>query len=89
MEGWDVVSVISQDASARREFRGVYPSDRLNFSFGDGKAHAILINCSPSQSRGSHWVAIYKNPFGVLWFFDSFGLPPLVPSIKNSFIETR
>jgi hypothetical protein len=63
----------------RAQFLGVFSSDmlptKLKFPVG------LIINTAPSTNPGDHWVSIYitKNRDG--FYFDSFGMPPKVPSI--------
>lgn len=59
-------------------FAGVYPSDCLPQFVHHNSFY--VVNFDPSSLPGSHWVAVdFKN--GV--YFDSYGLPPLVPSIAK------
>lgn len=43
----------------------------------------IVINLSPSTESGSHWVSIHFDHYGCATYFDSYGVPPSVPSIQN------
>jgi hypothetical protein len=56
-------------------FVGVFPCDYLpNLQPGQ----ALIANTDPHTKPGQHWVAFYRSNTG-LEYFDSFGLPPLVP----------
>ena len=55
-------------------FAGVYPRDFLPVDLKLNKG--IIINTDASSEPGEHWVSIFKNINGVI-YFDSFGLPPL------------
>lgn len=61
-------------------FLGVYPSDNLpDLKPGEG----LIANTDPHNKPGQHWVAFYKNNTDTLEYFDSFGLPPLVPYFRK------
>lgn len=62
-------------------FKGVYSSD--NLPYDEELPLNIIVNTDPSNRPGEHWVAISINKNGKGEYFDSFGLPPLVPSIKK------
>lgn len=68
----------------RNIFKGVFPCDCLpnNFSL----PAAFVINLSPHDEPGSHWVALYISENGCGFYFDSFGLKPTNFHI-NSFIR--
>ena len=83
-----MIDLMIDNLHVRNKFRGVYPSDRLPSCLATGQDHALLVNCANSKSAGTHWVALYRDSFGVLYYFDSFGLPPTVPSIIQ-FIKTN
>lgn len=61
-------------------FVGVFPCDRLP-QLKPGQA--MIVNTDPHNEPGEHWVAFYKSHTGYLEYFDSFGMPPLVPLIRN------
>lgn len=63
-----------------KDFIGVYPCDRLpRLKWGQ----AMIVNTDPHNRPGQHWVALHKTKLGCLEYFDSFGLPPLVPQIRK------
>jgi hypothetical protein len=62
-------------------FKGVFPSDRLPYS--SKLPLNIIVNTDPSHKPGQHWVSISINKFGRGYYFDSFGLPPMVKDIIN------
>lgn len=62
-------------------FKGVYPSDRLPFT--SKLPLNIIANTDPADKPGQHWVSLSIDKRGKGYYFDSFGLPPLVPSIRR------
>lgn len=67
-------------------FKGVYPSDKLPYN-AKLPLH-IIVNTDPSHKKGQHWVCVSINKQGKGFYFDSFGLPPVVPEI-HKFIQTK
>lgn len=65
-------------------FKGVFACDNLPALIS--LPAAFVINLSPKNSRGSHWIGLFINVNGVADYFDSFGFPPNEPNIK-SFIK--
>ena len=63
-------------------FVGVFPSDQLPEPTKQ-KPFGMVVNLDPSTKPGSHWVAIYVSEFNVSEYFDSYGFPPQIPSIKK------
>ena len=55
-------------------FKGVFPCDSLPHNFS--LPAAFVINLSPHNEPGTHWVALYINACGVAFYFDSFGMKP-------------
>lgn len=62
-------------------FKGVFACDQLPPKF-DLPA-AFIINLSPHNEGGSHWVAVYIDERGTAYYFDSFGF-----GVKNLFIKS-
>lgn len=58
----------------KKNFGGVFPSDRLPVSFT--KPRSFIINLDPGYKEGSHWVAVKFDYNGKASFFNSFGGPP-------------
>jgi hypothetical protein len=70
-------------STQRAFFSGVCPSDLL-------PTHAIIrngtviVNADPHTRSGSHWLAIRLEPkSSSAFYFDSYGLPPLVPAVQS------
>ena len=62
-------------------FKGVFPCDRLPYD--SVSPLNIIVNTDPSYKPGQHWVCVSINQKGRGYYFDSFGLPPIVPEIRN------
>lgn len=54
-------------------FKGVFPCDSLPIKFS--LPAIFVINLSPHNEPGSHWVAIYIATNRYAYYFDSFGFP--------------
>lgn len=71
---------IRDSLSGYKGFAGVHPCDHLpQLKWGQ----AMIVNTDPHDRPGEHWVALYKSKLDCLEYFDSFGLPPLVPDIRK------
>ena len=58
---------------------GVFAADEIPKKWG--KPAAFVFNTDDNTKPGHHWVGVYvdkNNNKG--WFFDSYGLPPIVPN---------
>lgn len=67
--------VASIDPCLRREFVGVFASDKLPNDLPQQPEVSIVCNTDPSWQAGRHWVAVHlAGETGE--FFDSYGLPP-------------
>lgn len=77
----DTFSIISTIKPYQRLkiFKGVFPCDSLPNQFS--LPAIFIINLSPHNEPGSHWVSIYISPNRNAFYFDSFGF-----SIKNEYI---
>jgi hypothetical protein len=63
----------------RKMFTGVFAVDRLpqNFTL----PASFIVNLSPQNSPGSHWISIYINKDKAGYYFDSFGVAPKIEHI--------
>jgi hypothetical protein len=53
------------------------------------RAATHIVNSDPHTSQGSHWLAILLQPRSYSdYFFDSYGLPPLIPNITDFLSRT-
>ena len=78
MDTTELEMCLYQDPKVKRILGGVFPSDRLPQDIKDKKV--FIANTDPAEEKGEHWVAFYFTPQGTCIYFDSYGLPPLVPS---------
>ena len=60
-------------------FLGVFPSDLLPQQ-PIAPSGTIIVNTEPHTEGGSHWLAIHLQSRPHSSFFDSYGLPPFIPS---------
>ena len=60
---------------------GVYPADKIPKFWG--KPAALIVNTDDHTKPGTHWVALYVNGNGNGYYFDSYGLPPIIPQHLN------
>lgn len=59
----------------------VVPSDLLPRQFA--LPAGFIVNLSPSDHGGSHWIAIFINAYGHGTYFCSFGMKPKVKTIQD------
>lgn len=74
-------SQIEQTLRGIPTFAGVFPSDMLPKEFN--KPSTFIINLDPHFLAGSHWIAVTIKPNSFAWYFDSYGLPPFIKSLKD------
>ena len=82
MNNKELKLILSKDIFARRLFKGVFPRDRLPQYVPQGPG-IYIINTDHSSGPGEHWVCVCFDGRGNAEYFDSFGLPPLIPSIQR------
>lgn len=83
MNSKEITNALLKDPHARRVFRGVFPRDKLPRSVNVTQPGAYVINTDNSSGPGKHWVCVWFTGLGDAEYFDSFGLPPTEPTIKN------
>ena len=83
MQGVDIVNLLQTSWRYKNVFRGVFPSDRLPNIVNNNIPNAFIINLDTHDKPGSHWVGLYITTFGVAVYMDSFGVGPLLPTIKS------
>lgn len=78
----DTISIINflNHHQNKNIFKGVFACDSLPIQFS--LPAAFVINLSPHDEPGSHWVAIYISEIGTAYYFDSFGF-----KVQNYFIK--
>lgn len=57
------------------KFIGVFSVDLIPKNLWK-KNCSLIVNLSPSNRKGSHFIAIYIDSANTMWYFDSFALPP-------------
>ena len=70
--------------AGEQEFRGVFACDEIPSTSLRG---GYIINTDRGDERGEHWVALYQNGNSTSEYFDSFGLPPVIPQILKHLID--
>jgi hypothetical protein len=64
-------------------FIGVFPSDLLP-KYPIALSGTLIVNTEQHTESVSHWLAIHFQPrSSTAYYFDSYGLPPLIPSIQT------
>lgn len=86
MQGSEIAALLAADTCTAPLFQGVFAADTLPRNV-QGPA-VLVVNTDPAHFEGSHWVAICINSFGRGEFFDSLGLPPIVPHHRR-FMESN
>jgi len=62
-------------------FKGVFSSNNLPLPNKLSFPAALVINLSPSNHRGTHWISCYIDNNKIGYYFDSYGHAPKVNSI--------
>ena len=79
--------VIARDPATAKIFRGVYPRDDFILLDTDNAADQLFIcNLDNCSEPGSHWIVIEQHQRDV-FYFDSFGLPPIHPDLTSKLID--
>ena len=64
-------------------FLGVFPSDLLP-RHSIARSVTLIVNTDPQIETSPHWLAIhFQSRSHSSYYFDSYGLPPLIPSIQS------
>ena len=71
-----IVKIVNEDKPMKDVFEGVYACDNLPQNVDKTRESAYVINSSPSNSIGEHWLLAYVNPCSrkTIWF-DSYAKP--------------
>lgn len=79
MDTAQLEKTLRSDPIIRRQFGGVFASDRLPRTVQEGK-RLFIANTDPAHKPGTHWIAFYFSPSGVCNYFDSYGKEPCMTS---------
>ena len=84
MNNKEISEILRRDPRARRVFRGEFPRDRLPLHVVNDAPSIYVINTGHSRGPGEHWVCAWFDGIGGgAEYYDSFGLPPTLVSIRN------
>ena len=53
------------------------------------KRVVFIVNLDNSSQPGSHWIAVYLNSYNRIYYFDSFGNPPIHIDILSAFASSK
>ena len=81
MKGYELHYFLTQDPVTRVAYGGIYSVNNLPTKHSATYPLLLVINTGLKGTKGEHWVALYINPWQKAVYFDSYGLPPVAPSI--------
>ena len=81
MKAMDLAKMISSDNRLNNHFIGIFPIDLIPSQVDVNDF--FIINSSPSDKEGTHWLVLYKNSQTSYEFFDSFGYSPNFYKLYN------
>lgn len=81
MDTISLCQLACSDSKIRKVFGGVLSSDCLPIYRNNSSG--FIINLDPHTLPGSHWIAIFFNDNGRVYFFDSYGRKPRNKNILN------
>jgi hypothetical protein len=84
MNGQTITELCNFDFILSFQFKGVYSCNNLPLLVRSYPS-AFIVNTTPSNTRGEHWIAIYFCSRKRCHMFDSFGRPP--PHLSRSINE--
>lgn len=79
----DIATLLSADPAVWKMFGGVYALDEVPSNVKT--PGYLVVNTDARGKPGSHWVLVFKSHR--LYYFDSFGLPPLEPPLRKLPVE--
>ena len=82
MDNHQIQTILSQEPATASIFGGVYASNQLPGTLPSGKK-LFIANTHSDTEPGEHWVAYFFPSEDKCIFFDSYGLGPCVPSLKQ------
>lgn len=80
MNAYDIDRLLRGNSVTRQFYKGCFSADTLPEN--KGYRSAYVVNLDKQGEPGSHWVAIFGEG-NRCFYFDSFGLPPYVDTIKD------
>ena len=78
MNGLEIEEALRRNVHTKDRFIGVFSSDTIPLH--PTRNTCFVTNTDPQHLPGQHWVAFYVSEIGRVYYFDSFGLPPLSAS---------
>ena len=84
MNTLEISRVLKENVHTKHRFLGVFSCDTIPKH--PIKDTCFVSNTDPQHLPGQHWVAFYVASTGEVYYFDSFGLPPLSAEFL-SFVE--
>lgn len=83
MNTLEINKILSRNDVTKIYYRGCFASDQL--PIGNYKLpYCMVVNIDPSDSGGTHWVAIYCEKLNSVEYYDSLGIwPPLSQHISD------
>ena len=82
MDNHQIDHILSTEPVTASIFGGVYASNRLPEALPSG-TKLVIANTQPDTEPGKHWVAYFFPGDDKCMFFDSYGLGPSLPSLKQ------
>ncbi len=85
MDSSEIYDILTKNETSRKSFGGILPSDKLPVRpkrSQMSRSIYFVVNLDPSTKAGSHWVVCFFKKKGPDVYFDSYGFPPVVDSIK-------
>ena len=79
---------INRVLKSNKSFLGTFPCDVIKLLPYSIRSKGLIVNTDPKGEKGEHWTAIWFNACGSAEYFDSFGFPPLIDSVRE-FMEER
>lgn len=82
MDGHTLDTLMKRDRHVAPYFEGVYAADTLPRRLHRRPA-LLIANTDPIEKPGQHWCGFLIGSDGEGEFFDSYGMPPIVPNHKK------
>ena len=75
MKTKDISNILHNHPYTRKHYLGTYPSDMCPKK--PKPSTCFISNTDPHTEPGQHWIAIYVDYKGKVFYFDPYGIPPL------------